>query len=150
MTEMINEEVYSEAEISSNRLRWIERLELNDLPQGKGALRSDQGYCCLGVAEEVLGKLTRRGSGWWVNEDGSSSVLSIATAKKLGIAGIRGFDDPQLSILIPPEFTSELGSELGLTEVCAYTLNDSKGWSFPQIAEVLRKMWNLPKGSEVR
>lgn len=35
--------------------RWIEELRTTTLPQGRGQLKDDVGYCCLGIAEKLRG-----------------------------------------------------------------------------------------------
>jgi hypothetical protein len=32
---------------------WIDALRSGDFPQGRGKLKNDKGYCCLGVLEQI-------------------------------------------------------------------------------------------------
>lgn len=128
-------------------LRWIERLERNTDPQGKGYLKSEQGLCCLGVATEEFG-----------DECGISSHVM----EKYGFSP----DDERIDVTMY-EWTGEEGllavagtmpqvvSEyLGLgtdNPVVEYqetlypvsVLNDRHGLTFPEIAALLRKEYGL-------
>lgn len=37
---------------------WIDALRSGKYAQVKGALKTDQGYCCLGVLQEINGRMT--------------------------------------------------------------------------------------------
>lgn len=46
---------FTPEEIETHRAEWVTALRGNRYPQGRGRLRNDVGYCCLGVAEDVRG-----------------------------------------------------------------------------------------------
>lgn len=128
-------------------LRWIERLERNTDPQGKGYLKSEQGLCCLGVATEEFG-----------DECGISSHVM----EKYGFSP----DDERIDVTMY-EWTGEegLGKEAGTMpqvvseylgidtdnpfvdfegeRVRVSILNDQYSLSFPEIAALLRKEYGL-------
>lgn len=49
---------------NENAERWLERLERNEDPQTENALRTPDGYCCLGIGCEEYRQVT--GIGEWV------------------------------------------------------------------------------------
>lgn len=50
-------------EVAANRARWADALESGDYPQTTGELRNAEGFCCLGVVEDV------RGADWQHHDD---------------------------------------------------------------------------------
>lgn len=53
-------------DVTANRAAWVAALRSGDYAQARGALRVDDGYCCLGVAEDV------RGRRWLTHEEFSA------------------------------------------------------------------------------
>jgi hypothetical protein len=43
--------------------RWVRALRSGKYMQGKGKLKSDRGYCCLGVLAQIEGKLDQSAPG---------------------------------------------------------------------------------------
>lgn len=111
--------------LSGMRDKWIAALESGEFPQGKGALRSDRGYCCLGVACEVYRRET--GIGEWVPGDGAwvfkitgyyeSAILPLSLVEVFGLKD---------------QYGSSNDGSLGLT-----TKNDT-GSCFAEIADLLK------------
>lgn len=66
-----------------NAIKWCEALESGEYPQDSdsGGLRTTQGYCCLGVAEEIRGttwKPAYTGSSYFTNSDGLTALPSMS------------------------------------------------------------------------
>lgn len=96
---------------AANAIKWIKELETTTARQGKGCLgNSITGFCCLGVANQVLelGALARDGG-----------LGNQSSYKELGLLSGTG--------------RASLGSR------SLATLNDHHDYTFKQIAEVLRK-----------
>jgi len=63
--------------------KWCTALESGDYKQGNGSLRSDSGYCCLGVALEVEGKGKWQAVGYnFQYVDGEDDSISVALPKR--------------------------------------------------------------------
>lgn len=103
--------------------RWIPALRSGKYPQGKGALRKAGAYCCLGVACDIL-SLMGIVSPWEDDAiNGESLVLPHEAARFIGI-GLEGegfYEDDQE--VVPVNLT---------------TLNDSRDYTFDQIADRLQ------------
>lgn len=114
---------------------WIEALESGDYPQGRLALLSSEGFCCLGVLCDLYRQKT--GIGEWEEGTagaryflGQSKVLPEAVARWAGIVG--GVQDPWVR--------GKDGVMYGLAHC-----NDS-GWNFGQIARILREAKRVGEG----
>lgn len=98
------------------RKRWIEELRSGKYEQGKGALRnSEDKYCCLGVACTLLPDV-----GWQI--DGFGDAYGVVLEDWCNEGSLM---DPDL---------------IGLSEQAQdtlITLNDTYGWDFNKIADVL-------------
>ena len=98
---------------------WIERLEKNDLPQGREQLRTKKGeFCCLGVACVVLDEPIGDVGAYYLPE---SAVEDLGMHDDCGTP-------------IDPEF----GLSVKDIPNCA-VMNDKYRLTFPQIARVLRE-----------
>lgn len=86
---------------TENALKVAEALESGEFKQARGALRSKNGFCCLGVACEMHRRET--GAGRWTMHDegdkvyryevdgiGMEGILPYAVAKWLGFATTNG------------------------------------------------------------
>lgn len=51
------------------KAKWLVALRSGDYPQGRNHLRSEQGFCCLGVAADLLIKENSEKYGKWLNTD---------------------------------------------------------------------------------
>ena len=112
-------------------MKWAKALESGRYKQGRFALRTrtDDGklsYCCLGVLCNIT-KTTK----WKHNNDspngllyGLAGVLPEEIIKKAGMSHSN------------PNVASETGSILSLV-----TLNDRMGYTFKQIAKIVREQW---------
>lgn len=132
-------------------LRWVERLERNEDPQGKGYLKSEQGMCCMGVAADEFAKelglivsVVEKGGYEW-GSDGED--LIDITQYSWGCSN--GYSDMTRSVL-PDPVVHFLGlsdnhpsvTVDGLPQVLGH-LNDHKNLSFPEIAALIRAEYGL-------
>lgn len=126
----------------ANLLRWVRALESGEYGQTEGQLRGGDGsedcpyeYCCLGVACEMAREDV--GGKWEGNE---FRVFVDGTGK-----------NPQFTHM-PAEVSEWLGIDHGKTGgnlgfsdgELATELNDTRGWSFAEIAKKVREEFNLP------
>lgn len=143
---------------------WIEALENDQIPQGKGALRRSQypggpdEFCCLGVACEVAIRngvnLTvepedqndgnKRWAYIWNPPQGgtlrNSDTLPKPVQEWLGIAD----DNPTLPNIRPIDLEDNDGyADDAYVE--AASANDDRGWDFDTIAEALRIKYDIPR-----
>ncbi len=72
---------------------WPEALESGEFEQTKGTLHDNQGYCCLGVACELLSRLRLLPRTHWEGQD----LLPEKAARLLGISDEGGFSDTSLA-----------------------------------------------------
>lgn len=107
--------------------KWLKDLETTGAKQCKEYLHSDSGYCCLGRACEVVDP-----SGWEVSGFGffeykrHDKSLPLATWKQLNLRDSTG--GFAFSVATP------YGQAYGLAN-----LNDECGYTFKQIAAIMRK-----------
>ena len=130
---------YSESEIQEHRRQWVEALRSGKYEQDKGQMRSDDGYCCLGVACDISGL------GEWSGDEGDPAYTY-------------GTDEDQHDTALPEPVKDWLGVEsevVTLPEKIAFiddrdgtgafntnaldSANDN-GASFKQIADVIERM----------
>jgi len=103
-------------ELGPLQTKWVEALESGEYPQGRLCLKSADGYCCLGVANEVMGIKSHKDEMDDIFYYGEDSVYPNSTYKQIGLKD--GF-----------------GS---FGETCLASQNDN-GKSFKEIAELIRK-----------
>ena len=98
--------IYTPEEQKENRKKWVDALRLGEYKQAKQALKTDEGYCCLGVACDISGL------GEWqdihyavMNSNGvlkrSAVGLPVPVMSSLGLSfqdGSWGFDDKVQSL----------------------------------------------------
>jgi len=121
--------MYTKDEIIANREKWIEALESGMYTQAKFNLRRREGFCCLGVACEVLGipsEKTDYGY-YYYGEERNGADLPKEAMEMLGVRTPMGSFD----------------FDENIPHSSLYGLNDSASWSFGQIAQFLR---NPPPG----
>jgi hypothetical protein len=106
------------------RARWTAALRSGDYEQGRGALRTDYGFCCLGVlcdlaARDGVVEAVQDESGYWQYDDETGrlprSVFEWAD-----------LDDSNPQVMIHGMYLVELA-----------TLNDDLRWDFDAIADVI-------------
>lgn len=119
--------------MNENAKKWIETLETTDFPQGKQSLRSQDGYCCLGIACDLYSKLSPKGLKTdikeyidrdddkeyftcYYGECKEEAYLPVEVSNWLGMIDYHIFGDPQFKLA---------------------NLNDN-GKSFKEIAEFLK------------
>jgi hypothetical protein len=117
------------------RLRkWVEALESDAYPQTKGKLRTDEGFCCLGVACDVYMKEV--GGTWEAAEVSFNDhmVYVFGSATEMLPSSVAEW----FGIHHAPEFIVDDG----VTEE-ATSLNDERGWDFHQIADAIKRTYSL-------
>lgn len=76
------------------RKRWVEALRSGQYEQARGCLKSNDGYCCLGVAAEVAGKAFQKSSvpgyEWGLASDHGWLSLSFLSYEVCEAYGLRG------------------------------------------------------------
>ena len=105
---------------------WVEALRSGEYEKGKGALRTGDTFCCLGVACEVYRRKAKKGhwnGGWFAASKKSEhrSILPREVAKWLGLTS-----DPVVTLK-------------SRESVSLINLNDGRGYSFKRIAKVIEK-----------
>jgi len=106
--------------LSEEQEKWLAALESGKYAQTKHYLHDDAGYCCLGVACEVLGYEWVEGNEKWFRIKGLNSyeVLPDEICKRLGLRDASG------SAIKPHDELT--------------TLNDERGKTFKEIAAMIR------------
>jgi hypothetical protein len=120
-------ETYTKEEQEENRKLWVEALRSGEYKQTKSNLRTTEGFCCLGVACEVIGFPAVQ-VGFVYEYDGNTGVLSDRVKDALGLKSAGGWFSEH----------SETTFDNSL-----WKLNDEKGYTFDQIADVIE---SKPKG----
>lgn len=112
--------------------KWVAALESGEYQQVEGALRKDDGFCCLGVLCElaveanVIEPAEHNGEDWLYDEIQGSLPEPV-----WNWAGV-GDEDPFLRPLKP------LPGETVQFPVAASGWNDTYGKTFPEIAAMIR------------
>lgn len=113
---------------------WIEALESGEYAQIKHRLHTDEGFCCLGVLEDVYNKIFHPSLKWRLrSEVASSMTMTRSGAKYRNIYELSKKIQKFMGIEGSPRINYK-GDERGLVE-----LNDTEGLSFKEIADLLRK-----------
>jgi hypothetical protein len=123
----------------ANALKWVEALESGDYPQDPtgGYLKTEAGYCCLGVLVEVAGEefheteQLRNPAGRKIYKmpNGACGLPGTLTSQFLGT----DYDHHGSSVLVQEATVGEIG---------VHMLND-RGASFKDIARLVRHTFNL-------
>lgn len=145
-------------EVTANRAVWLTALESGNYPQACGLLRTDEGYCCLGVAEDA------RGAAWTGDgEDANGeygvpdrfiTLLDPVTSEPLRFPGTSrnvafGSGAGPMLALLSADGMRWLGvlaadpfvvvwEDDGWTDATLTTLNDDWRLSLAQVAAVIR------------
>ncbi len=101
--------------VPSLRGRWLEALRSGRYPQDRGHLRSDRGFCCLGVLCDVSG------TGTWERSDGTGEFQF--SQGRFGYYG-----------LLPASLRESLGLSWDLMQTLI-RMNDLSECSFVEIAD---------------
>lgn len=133
---------FTKREQESNRKKWVAALRSGKYLQGRGALKSRDKYCCLGVACQLFHEKYPENSHW--SDDEAARFLSYKPGD--------GNGERQVGVL-----TNHVQDWLGLsTDDGSYkkvrggtyslvSLNDDKKLSFKQIAVIIEKTKGLIK-----
>src|ERR1700691_5621770 len=72
--------------------KWLQTLESGKLPQGTGSLVGDDGYCCLGVACEILRlkRVADFGGFWSSTRNKDRHYMPGNSWRKLGLRNSMG------------------------------------------------------------
>lgn len=140
MTETETEPVTVTPEVVAHRAAWVAALRSGDYAQTNRVLRRDDGYCCLGVAEDV------RGAAWrelppdeLADLDGNAThVLDDPTLEDwqylvMTDAGRRWYGLASGN----PYVAYRAGPDVGWETLQLSELNDDRGLSLAAIADVL-------------
>ena len=117
-----------------NLREWVKALRSGEYEQTTGALRRGDGYCCLGVACDISGL-----GEWRDKPDMAESFYVIG-------------DRPGESATLPRDVREWLGvesanpnllDEHGNRHISAAFLNDTKGYTFDQLADAIERTYEL-------
>lgn len=130
---------YTYEEIKENRKAWIAALRSGDYDQTIDALKNRFGFCCLGVACDIIQPNS------WVADDIVEGRFGIPTRNSCNLE----------SDVLPIEIMEALGASSnepdvfvgskleGFTalNISVTILNDTHHWSFDKIADALEYTW---------
>jgi len=80
--------------MNNNAKAWVAALRSGEFTQGRGSLKSPEGYCCLGVACELFRRAHPEEAGWvhyirydqfLLNESGNTHALPLRVMHWLGL-----------------------------------------------------------------
>lgn len=86
--------------------KWIEALRSGKYKQGQDFLRTEEGFCCLGVLCDVLdskkwaedsSRDVATGKAWWIWNGDSIAMITPHTYEKVGIDCADSYDLAQLN-----------------------------------------------------
>jgi hypothetical protein len=126
---------------------WLQALESGGYPQGRYRLVDQDGYCCLGVACEILGlkRVSDFGGFWSSTRNRNAYYLPGNSWKKLGLRNNVGSLDKPVSLSavtrkkVPTEECKCPADSNDPGECkCLADFNDH-GATFKQIARYIRK-----------
>lgn len=129
--------------MNDNAAKWIAALRSGDYSQGRSRLRTQEGYCCLGVACEVYRQET--GEGQWLGDTVGGHFLFRTSAETvsaflpgpvcdwLGVIHDNGARDDTDGLNDADRYNSDLRP--------LSSLNDG-GRSFEEIADILEAQPN--------
>lgn len=122
---------------NKQRLRlWYAALMSNKYDQTEGALRTNEGFCCLGVACDVYHKETGKGN--WDKSEGMHKFSGEDGHLPEKVREWFGIDkDPTL------EMSRDDKRIEGLDHTNASNLNDDYGMSFKKIAKAVKRTYKL-------
>lgn len=86
-------------------MKWINALRSGDYHKGRGSLKHEEKYCCLGVLDDIFPSMCLKG--------GSSSFLS--NYKKIGLTSSHGWipgTDISLAVLNDARYYNDEGQDV--------------------------------------
>lgn len=105
--------------------KWIKALRGGEFKQTTNVLQDEKGYCCLGVACEILMPTEKK------------QLVPINFGQKLVLSGEMPYEQPKA-----PIWLKDINSDFEMkTGVSLSTLNDDEGFSFEEIADVLELVY---------
>ncbi len=111
--------------------KWVKALRSGDYKQDTGKLRSEEdGFCCLGVAVDVL--MPKE----WVNSGDSYFPHWTAGPKQELLMPTEG-DNNTTEGFLPPRLAKRIGITQRRQEILAKMNDDGK--AFPEIADYIEK-----------
>jgi hypothetical protein len=112
--------------------KWIEALESGEYPQDAlgGYLKTERGFCCLGVLEEIAGAKWVKDNDRFETRDGYYAMPAPHRLQTF-----LGTNEGDTVLVYDPE----MGIDRGV-----HSVNDS-GKSFAHIAGLLRAEFGIPK-----
>ena len=127
--------------MNENAKKWVAALRSGEYSQTVGALRKDDGFCCLGVACDIYSRETGNGSwredydedldeelfGLHIGERCHMRVLPAEVVEWLGMLTCNGRH---------PEYDPN-GRMLGYVSLSG--LNDTRGLSFSELADFIEQ-----------
>lgn len=108
---------------------WIEALRSGNYNQSKGCLRDDNGFCCLGVAANILTK-----DPWLKNKNDHGQYILRESGNESGVLPDSRYARMVTSYAYNRDFATD---QTSLAE-----LNDAHGFTFPMIADVIESWWS--------
>lgn len=139
-------------QILAHRIAWANACDT--YPQTQGKLRTAEGFCCLGVVEDIRLKSFGIEDGWRKSDEQSgdpcfgigTTALEFALLTPAGRAWL-GYDDitenvacttDQLLALFPQLAKTYLASWSADSAISFIEMNDDLNLTLPQIAQVIR------------
>ena len=106
------------------KVRWVERLRSGGDGQGRGRLRRDNAFCCLGVLCDIYAQET--GTKWVENyDDGDMSFLGAGGDLPDAVCEWAGLDESD------PYVT--------LDDRCYLSVANDTGYTFAEIADLIEE-----------
>lgn len=124
-----------------NIRKWVDALRSGEYEQATGQLRTNKGFCCLGVACDLYGE---ENDVTWGRDDGFIGRIDLPPSIVGDWLGI-GSPNPVLAYISyedpedPDAYTiTPGGNQISEdAELRASELNDDYGWAFDQIADAI-------------
>lgn len=105
------------------KAKWVEALRSGEYKQGKGYLKTDIGFCCLGVLCDLHSKETNLQSNWDVRH--TTLINHYLYGNNFGS--------------LPPRVVIWSGFNSQLVEDVLAKMNDHDNYTFKQIADYIEK-----------
>jgi hypothetical protein len=122
--------------MNENAKAWIDALRSNEYPQSRHALKTSAGYCCLGVACEIskLGEFKPQDSDFYLFFSKTPSGYETQNRGHMPLHIQSHYGLVRNIVVFDADDTAHLGYDSNIAE-----LNDVRGLSFNQIADILEK-----------